>query len=55
MKRYRLCFIGFGNVGRALVRVGLGRLPEETAPPAELRALALPALELSSPSLQHAP
>ena len=42
-------------VGRALVRVGLGRLPEETAPPAELRALALPALELSSPSLRHAP
>jgi membrane glycosyltransferase len=29
-------------VGRALVRIGLGRLPEETAPPAELRALALP-------------
>jgi membrane glycosyltransferase len=37
-------------VGRALVRVGLGRLPEETAPPPELHALALPALELSSPS-----
>jgi membrane glycosyltransferase len=32
-------------VGRALVRVGLGRLPEETAPPAELAALALPAIE----------
>ena len=42
-------------VGSALVRVGLGRLPEETAPPAELRALALPALELSSASLQRAP
>ena len=36
-------------VGRALVRVGLGRLPEETAPPAELRALALPAIEMSAP------
>jgi membrane glycosyltransferase len=31
-------------VGRALIRVGLGRLPEETAPPPELRALALPAI-----------
>jgi len=41
------------GVGRALVRVGLGRLPEETAPPAELRALALPAIESPSPSLQH--
>jgi membrane glycosyltransferase len=35
-------------VGRALVRIGLGRLPEETAPPPELRALALPALELAA-------
>jgi membrane glycosyltransferase len=32
------------RVGRALVGVGLGRLPEETAPPPELRALALPAI-----------
>jgi membrane glycosyltransferase len=31
-------------VGRALMWVGLGRLPEETDPPAELRALALPAI-----------
>jgi membrane glycosyltransferase len=31
--------------GRALVRIGLGRLPEEAAPPAELLALALPAIE----------
>jgi membrane glycosyltransferase len=31
-------------LGRALVRVGIGRLPEETAPPPELRALAPPAL-----------
>ena len=42
-------------VGRALMRVGLGRLPEETAPPAELRALALPAIEMSAPTLRHAP
>ena len=31
-------------VGRALVRIGLGRLPEETAPPPEMQALALPAI-----------
>jgi len=31
-------------VGRALVRIGLGRLPEETTPPPVLRTLALPAL-----------
>ena len=31
------------------MRVGLGRLPEETAPPPELRALALPAIEMSAP------
>src|SRR5712691_5025535 len=40
-------------VGRALMRIGLGRLPEETAPPSELRALALPAIEASAPSLQQ--
>jgi membrane glycosyltransferase len=33
------------RVGRLLVTIGLGRLPEETAPPPELRALALPAVE----------
>jgi hypothetical protein len=32
-------------VGRALVRTGLCRLPEETAPPPELAVLALPAIE----------
>ncbi len=32
-------------VGRALVRTGLCCLPEETAPPPELAALALPAIE----------
>ena len=36
-------------LGRALIRLGLDRLPEETAPPAELRALKLPAITLSLP------
>jgi membrane glycosyltransferase len=36
------------RLGRALVRVGFCRLPEETAPPAELAALALPAIEIST-------
>src|SRR5947207_1452143 len=31
-------------VGRGMVRIGLGRLPEETQPPDTLRALTLPAL-----------
>ena len=35
-------------LGRAMVRVGLGRLPEETAPPREMAALALPAVELAT-------
>jgi membrane glycosyltransferase len=34
-------------LGRALIAVGLDRLPEETEPPPELRALELPAIELS--------
>jgi membrane glycosyltransferase len=34
-------------VGRALIALGLDRLPEETAPPPELRALNLPAIELT--------
>jgi membrane glycosyltransferase len=34
--------------GRALIAVGLDRLPEETTPPAELKALALPAIELTA-------
>jgi membrane glycosyltransferase len=33
-------------LGRVMVRIGLGRLPEESAPPPEMDALALPALEL---------
>jgi membrane glycosyltransferase len=35
------------RLGRALVRVGFCRLPEETAPPVELKALGLPAIEVS--------
>ena len=35
--------------GAFCVRVGIGRLPEETAPPAALRALALPAVESAAP------
>jgi membrane glycosyltransferase len=35
-------------VGAALVRLGLGRLPEETAPPAALRALRLPVIEAAA-------
>jgi membrane glycosyltransferase len=33
------------RLGPALARAGLGRLPEETAPPAALRSLNLPAVE----------
>lgn len=35
--------------GRLLMRLGLGRLPEEVSPPAVLRAVALPALVGGSP------
>jgi membrane glycosyltransferase len=38
------------SFGRAAVRLGLGRLPEETAPSAALRALGLPALEMTAPN-----
>jgi membrane glycosyltransferase len=34
-------------LGRALIAIGLDRLPEETLPPPELLALNLPAIELS--------
>ena len=34
-------------LGRALIALGLERLPEETLPPPELRALKLPAIEIS--------
>ncbi len=36
------------SVGQALMRVGIGALPEENAPPAPLRALALPAIEAAA-------
>jgi membrane glycosyltransferase len=36
------------SLGRAMVRIGLGRLPEETAPPREMAALGLPAVELAA-------
>jgi membrane glycosyltransferase len=36
------------SVGRALARIGIGRLPEETAPPLALTALALPAVAAAS-------
>jgi membrane glycosyltransferase len=35
-------------VGRAMMQIGIGRLPEETVPPPALRALALPAVEASA-------
>jgi membrane glycosyltransferase len=37
-------------VGSMFARVGVGRLPEETAPPSALSALALPAIELAAPA-----
>ena len=36
------------SVGRALMRAGIGTLPEETAPPAPLRQLGLPAIEAAA-------
>ena len=36
------------SVGRALMRAGIGALPEETAPPAPLRRLGLPAIEAAA-------
>jgi membrane glycosyltransferase len=41
-------------VGSTLARIGIGRLPEETAPPAALCALALPAIETAAPRPQPA-
>jgi membrane glycosyltransferase len=38
------------SVGKAFARVGICRLPEETAPPAALNGLALPAIEAAAPS-----
>ena len=39
-------------LGGLAARIGIGRLPEETTPPAALLALALPAIELAAPSLR---
>ncbi len=38
------------RVGRALARIGIGRLPEETEPPIALKTLALPALAGVTPA-----
>jgi membrane glycosyltransferase len=38
------------SMGQLLTRAGIGRLPEETAPPAALRALALPAIDAAQAS-----
>jgi membrane glycosyltransferase len=40
-------------LGHALVEVGFCRLPEETEPPPELRALRLPAIEISIAASEH--
>ena len=37
------------HLGRMLARIGIGRLPEETAPLPELRAAGIPAIELLHP------
>ena len=39
-------------LGSFAARIGIGRLPEETARPAALLALALPAIEQAAPSLR---
>jgi membrane glycosyltransferase len=38
------------SLGRFSTRVGIGRLPEETIAPADLDALALPALKMAAPT-----
>ena len=43
------------SAGRLFARIGIGRLPEETAPPAELDALALPAIAAAAPVPQPQP
>jgi membrane glycosyltransferase len=42
-------FTAVPRLGTTLARIGLGRLPEETAPPVALEALALPALAAAAP------
>ena len=36
------------SVGRKMVRLGIGRLPEETTPPTALSTLAVPAIEIAA-------
>jgi membrane glycosyltransferase len=43
------------KVGKTFAHIGIGRLPEETAPPAALGALALPAIEAAAPSPRPQP
>jgi membrane glycosyltransferase len=43
-------FTALPKAGKAFARVGICRLPEETAPPAALDALGLPAIEAATPS-----
>ncbi|HET7911359.1 MAG TPA: glucans biosynthesis glucosyltransferase MdoH [Pseudolabrys sp.] len=43
------------RAGAFCVRAGIGRLPEETAPPAALRALTLPAVETAAPTPSLSP
>jgi len=40
-------------LGRLSTRIGIGRIPEEIARPAELQALALTATEAAAPMPQH--
>ena len=42
-------------LGRLCARIGVGRLPEETAPPAALAALALPAVLIATQASQRHP
>jgi membrane glycosyltransferase len=64
---YALCIVGgpaisiplavvtaMPAVGNALTRIGIGRLPEETAPPHLLATLALPAVRLAGASRKPA-
>jgi membrane glycosyltransferase len=43
------------SIGSLCTRVGIGRLPEETAPPAALHALMLPAIETAPPLPRPSP
>lgn len=43
------------SIGSLCTRVGIGRLPEETAPPAALHALVLPAIEAAAPLPRPSP